>query len=292
LMLTAAIYGFGLIKWFNGKEDWTQASMFLVPWVVSLAVVICFVSVLWEAQFIGFASQQISNVYPTVCMVLALAISVVLCLAAALLPGKDPLGLSDRGRELYVYGVQAILVLLIIHLRVTLPFLFGGWMQSIWPLLVVAIGFAGVGISEWSERRGWKVLANPLRNSGSLLPLLPILAPWISPSQVDQGATMLVAAVGYGMFGFFRASPIYITASILCANIAFWQLLHSCGSSPPLCAYLQQGNSSKIVWHPNSSLRFATRRSVRSTWHRPVKSISKGYRVHLGCRSFWQCCRF
>jgi hypothetical protein len=159
-------------------------------------------------------------------MILALAISVVLCLAAALLPGKDPLGLSDRGRELYVYGVQAILVLLIIHLRVTLPFLFGGWMQSIWPLLVVAIGFAGVGISEWSERRGWKVLANPLRNSGSLLPLLPILAPWISPSQVDQGATMLVAAVGYGMFGFFRASPIYITASILCANIAFWQLLH------------------------------------------------------------------
>jgi len=226
LMLTAAIYGFGLIKWFNGKEDWTQASMFLVPWVVAMAILTCFVSVLGEARFIGFASQQISNMYPTVCMILALAISVVLCLAAALLPGKDPLGLSDRGRELYVYGVQAILVLLIIHLRVTLPFLFGGWMQSIWPLLVVAIGFAGVGISEWSERRGWKVLANPLRNSGSLLPLLPILAPWISPSQVDQGATMLVAAVGYGMFGFFRASPIYITASILCANIAFWQLLH------------------------------------------------------------------
>ena len=274
LMLTAAIFGFGLIKWFDGKEDWAQASMLLVPWIVAMAVVICIVSVLGEVQFIGFASQPISNMYPTVCMILALAISVVFCLGAALLPGKDPLGLSDRGRELYVYGIQAILVLLIIHLRVTLPFLFGGWMQSLWPLLVVVIGFTGVGISEWSERRGWMCLANPLRNSGSLLPLLPILAPWISPSQVDQRATMLVAAIGYGMFGVFRANPIYITASVLCANLAFWQLLYKNDFSfvshpqlwvipPALCVFAAgQFFKNRLVPHQLASIRYASIGSI------------------------------
>lgn len=226
LVLTGGLYGFGLIKWFSGKEDWRQASILLVPWIVALAIFVGLASVFLEVQHLGLRSNQTSELYPTVCMIVSLAISMFLCLAAALLPGKDPLGLSDKGREAYVYGAQAILVLLVIHLRVTLPFLFGGWMRNLWPLLVTAIGFAGVGIAEWSERRGWKVLSNPLRNSGSLLPLLPILSPWIAPSQVDQGVTMLVSAVGYGLFGFFRASPIYITASILCANIAFWQLLY------------------------------------------------------------------
>jgi hypothetical protein len=158
-------------------------------------------------------------------LVLSLLIAIVLSIGAAILPGKDPLGLSQKGKEAYVYGAQAIVVLLIVHLRITMPFLFSGWLQSIWPLLLVALGFAGVGLSQWSERRGLTVLANPLLNSGSLLPLLPVLAPWIAPSNVDQGATMLMSAVGYGMFGYYRASPIYITASILCANIAFWQLL-------------------------------------------------------------------
>ncbi|MFM7926500.1 MAG: hypothetical protein ACKO9Q_02210, partial [Pirellula sp.] len=227
-----------------------------------------------EVQHLGLQSNQIPELYPTVCMIVSLAISMFLCLAAALLPGKDPLGLSDKGREAYVYGAQAILVVLVIHLRVTLPFLFGGWMQNLWPLLVTAIGFAGVGIAEWSERRGWKVLSNPLRNSGSLLPLLPILSPWIAPSQVDQGVTMLVSAVGYGLFGFFRASPIYITASMLCANIAFWQLLYKNDFSfarhpqlwvipPALCVFAAgQFFKDRLTAQQLASIRYASIGSI------------------------------
>jgi hypothetical protein len=80
-------------------------------------------------------------------------------------------------------------------------------------------------MAQWSERRGLSVLANPLFNSGSLLPLLPILSPWIAPSGLDQGITMMMSAVGYGLFGYMRSSPIYTTASILCGNVAFWQIL-------------------------------------------------------------------
>ncbi|MFM8571779.1 MAG: hypothetical protein ACKOAU_09305 [Pirellula sp.] len=225
VVLTAAVYGFGLIKWFGSKKGWEQAGMILVPWIVSLAIIIGATTVFLETQLPSLTVRATADLYSPICLVLSLLIAIVLSIGAAILPGKDPLGLSQKGKEAYVYGAQAIVVLLIVHLRITMPFLFSGWLQSIWPLLVVAIGFAGVGLSQWSERRGLTVLANPLLNSGSLLPLLPVLAPWIAPSNVDQGATMLMSAVGYGMFGYYRASPIYITASILCANIAFWQLL-------------------------------------------------------------------
>lgn len=226
LVLTGALYAFGLIKWFGGKQEWEQASLILTPWLVALAILAGTTAVVMEYEQIGFTGTSTIPWYPAICLILSFTVSILLCLAAALLPGKDPLGSSERDKQGYVYAVQAILVLLVIHLRITMPFLFSGWLQSVWPLVIVGLGFAGVGFAEWSERRGWRVLSNPLRNSGSLLPLLPILAPWISPSNVDQGVTMLVSAVGYGMLGFHRASAIYITASILCANIAFWQLLH------------------------------------------------------------------
>jgi hypothetical protein len=274
LVLTAALYGFGLIKWFTGAEDWKQASFLLVPWIVALAIVVATIAVMMEWSLIRIASDGFVGFYPAVCLILSFVISMILCLAAALLPGKDPLGLSDRGREAYVYAPQAIMVLLVIHLRASMPFLFGGWIQSVWPMLVVAIGFVGIGIAEWSERRGLKVLANPLRNSGSLLPLLPILAPWIAPSQVDQGVTMLVSAVGYGMFGYLRTSPIYITASILCANIAFWQLLHKNDFSvvrhpqlwvipPALCVFAAgQFFKNRMAPQQLASLRYASIGSI------------------------------
>ena len=42
-------------------------------------------------------------------------------LAAALLPGRDPLGLSEKGRTAYVYAAEAILALLFMHVRLTMP---------------------------------------------------------------------------------------------------------------------------------------------------------------------------
>jgi hypothetical protein len=226
LVLTACLYGLGLIKWLGGKSEWEQASLIVSPWVVALSIVVGAFTVFFEIESSYSGRSQPFDIYSTICVLVSFSISIVLCLGAAVLPGRDPFGLSEKYREVYVYGAQAILLMLVIHLRVTMPYLFGGWFQSIWPMLAVLLGFVGVGVGEWAERRGWAVLANPLRNSGSLLPLLPILAPWIAPSKVDHGVTMLASAVGYGMFGFMRSSPIYITAAIVCANLASWQLLH------------------------------------------------------------------
>ncbi len=225
LLLTAGVYGFGLIKWFGGKEEWEWAGSIVVPWLVGLSILVgvLFVGIEFQLHLVNRSIPF--DAYTVICMILSLLIAGGLCLAAALLPGRDPLGLSERGREVYVYAAQAILVLMIVHLRISLPFLFAGWLQSIWPLLAVAIGFSGIAFAEWSQRRGLHVLANPLRNSGSLLPLLPIIGSWAVPSSIDNGVTLFASAIGYGLFGYLRTSPGFITTSIVCANVAFWQIL-------------------------------------------------------------------
>ena len=56
--------------------------------------------------------------------------SMVACMAAALISGRDPFGLSERGRTVYVYLTEALLVMLIMHLRLTMPWLLHLWDSS------------------------------------------------------------------------------------------------------------------------------------------------------------------
>jgi len=226
LTLIAACYGFGLIKWMGLKQEWEQAAFRILPTIVGMAIVGGLVSVGMEYQLSKSEPGFVFANYPTFSVFVSLILAMVLCISAAMLPGRDPLGLSERGREAYVYAAKFVLILLIIHLRLAFPWLFTGLLQQIWPLLLLAIAFVGLGVAEWAERRGWNVLANPLRNSGGLLPLLPVLAPWLAESRIDYGVTLVTAAVGYGLFGFMKRSPLYITACLMAANGAIWYLLH------------------------------------------------------------------
>jgi hypothetical protein len=226
LTLIAASYGFGLIKWMGLKQEWEQAAFRILPTIVGMAIVGGLVSVGLEYQLSKSEPGFVFANYPTFSVFVSLILAMVLCISAAMLPGRDPLGLSERGREAYVYAAKFVLILLIIHLRLAFPWLFTGLLQQIWPLLLLAIAFVGLGVAEWAERRGWNVLANPLRNSGGLLPILPVLAPWLAESRIDYGVTLVTAAVGYGVFGFMKRSPLYITACVMAANGAIWYLLH------------------------------------------------------------------
>jgi hypothetical protein len=99
----------------------------------------------------------------------------------AVLPGRDPLGMSENGRKLYVYAVEVLFLLLFIHVRLTIPVLFQGQLGKYWTLIVMAIAFIGVGLSEFFKRRNLRVLAEPLERTGVFLPLLPLVAFWVRP---------------------------------------------------------------------------------------------------------------
>jgi len=147
-------------------------------------------------------------------------------LAAAMLPGRDPLGLSERGRTAYVYGAEVLLSLLFMHIRCTMPWLFQGWFQQFWPIIVMVIAFIGAGLGEWFRRKNRLVLGEPLENTGALLPLLPVLGFWIVPSRVDYSLLLLAIGILYAGLSVARRSFGFGVLAALSANGGLWYFLN------------------------------------------------------------------
>ena len=159
LALVGALYGFGLVKWFGMKQAWQEAALRCMPGLVATAsgcVLFCLVAD--SASMFGQVSIETGSAVSLVCTILTILVSMALCLAAALLPGRDPLGLSERGRTAYVYAAEILLLGLVVHVRLRLPWLFSGWLQSVWPIVIIGLSFLGLGASEWAKRRRFGVL--------------------------------------------------------------------------------------------------------------------------------------
>ncbi len=71
--------------------------------------------------------------------------------------------------------------MLFFHLRLNIPDLLPPWVGRLWVFVVVGIAFVGVGVSELFQRRGLRVLGDPLQRTAMLLPLVPLLAFLIQP---------------------------------------------------------------------------------------------------------------
>ena len=141
-------------------------------------------------------------------------------------PRSNPLGLSESHRTAYVYAAEAMLALLFLHVRLTMPWLFSGFFTQYWPLIVMAIAFLGVGLSEWFQRSQRQVLAVPLERTGALLPMLPVMGYWIGPTQVHFSVLMLVTGIFYGGLSVLRRSFGFGILAALAVNGGLWYLLH------------------------------------------------------------------
>ena len=226
MSLMGIVYGYGLIKWIGLSQRWCSAAMSVMPYLVGATT--CTVGwVLIEELLLGYEGlYEKMSFAAIVCIGVSLMASIAASLAAALISGRDPFGLSERGRTVYVYVSEAFLVLLVMHFRLTMPWLFGGWVQAVWPLLIVALAFAGLGAAEWAKRNKRQVLADPLERTGMILPVLPLLTYWIVPSQIDYGVSLICASVAYASFGYLRRSILYWGASVITGNAALWYGLH------------------------------------------------------------------
>jgi hypothetical protein len=182
LAAMTAIYGVGLPRLLHRDSQWLAPVRQTGPVLAVLATVQLLVVLGHEAAL--YDPDLAVRTTPLAWWgVLAVAIGFGLLVAAlmffAVMPGRNPLRLSERGRTRYVYAAELVAVLLLVHLRVNVPDLFPPIVGQYWPLVVMGIAFLGVGLGEWFERRGWRTLAEPLRRTGVFLPLLPLVAFWV-----------------------------------------------------------------------------------------------------------------
>ncbi len=218
-----------------------------------LAALTLLVLLVQEFRLYDAARRRTPMAGPEVFIVLAAFVTLMASgILFAVAPGRDPFGLSQRGRTLYVYAVELLLVLLFVHIRLNVPELFRGWAGKYWTIIIVFIAYIGVGLSEFFERRKLAVLAAPIQRTGVFLPLVPLLAFWAKPPAplldfADAHAPGLRPMLGYldklpqnfdsyaflwllvaGLFGLVsltRRSFGFALLAALAANCALWSLL-------------------------------------------------------------------
>ncbi len=226
LAACVVVYGFGLVKFLRRENEWTRAAAKLVPPMAVLTVVLLLAVLGVETMAFMQRGQVQIALWALVLVAVSLLFLIGATLAAALLPGRDPLGLSERGRTIYVYVAEGLAALLFLHIRVTMPWLFGGWFLQFWPLVVMVLAFIGVGLGEVFQRRKQLVLAEPLRTTGAFLPLLPALGYWVLSSQVHYSLLLFSIGLLYASLSVLRQSFFYGMLAALAANGSLWYLLH------------------------------------------------------------------
>jgi hypothetical protein len=225
LLAMAVFYGVGLVKLVRRENAWTTSAGRLVPGLV-LAGAFAVVVVLGSEAYL-FVRDGSANMAPAgiIAVGAALLVTAVACLLAAVVPGRDPLGLSEKQRTFYVYGTEVLVALFCLHLRVTVPQLFTGFVQRYWTIMVMSLAFLGVGLSEWFRRRQQLVLAEPLERTGVLLPLLPVFAFWVTPQDVHYSLVLLAVGGLYAALSIMRRSFGFGLLAVLAANGGLWYFL-------------------------------------------------------------------
>jgi hypothetical protein len=147
------------------------------------------------------------------------------CIELALSPGRDPFNLSERGRMNYVYCAEALTVTAVLHARLTMPWFFGGFFLTWWPLVVMLLAFTGVGLGELFRRRGKLVLAEPLERTGILLPILPVIGLLVLDSDVSYSNLLFLVGLFYGVLSVMRRSFRFGILAVFAGNGGLWTVL-------------------------------------------------------------------
>ncbi|MDZ4782386.1 MAG: hypothetical protein SGJ19_19245, partial [Planctomycetia bacterium] len=220
------IFGFGLVKLLRTDNPWTAVGQQLTPYCIGGALA-ALVAILGGevAYYLANDAVPIADWGKAVVAISLVGLAVA-ALVAAVVPGKDPLGLSERGRQAYVYGAEALLAATFLHIRICLPWLFTGFFTQYWPLILMLISFLGVGLSEWFRRRQQAVLSQPLERTGALLPMLPVAGFWMIDSGTNYSVLLLVVGSLYAALAVLRKSFGFGILAALAANGGLWYFLH------------------------------------------------------------------
>jgi hypothetical protein len=180
----AALYGIVLPRLLPVGSGWAWLARRLAS-PLGLAACAMLLLVLVQEFFLYDPVRRQTPLAPAFIVLVCVAFGVLIgaALTFALSPARDLFRLSERRRTLHVYAAEALLALLLVHLRLCVPDIFPSFLGRFWVFTVMAVAFLGVGLSELCRRRGVRVLADPLQRTAIFLPVLPLAAFLVQPLQ-------------------------------------------------------------------------------------------------------------
>jgi len=218
-------YRFIISRNLADENEWRRGVKAQLPIIGAIGLIALVAILSAEASNYALLKEARAPWWVVIAVFAALVSLFCACIAFALSPGRDPFNLSERGRMNYVYGAEGLTVVTILHARLTMPWLFGGFFVTWWPLVVMLLAFTGVGLGELFRRRGRLVLAEPLERTGILLPILPALSFLMEPSQVSYSDQLFLVGLFYGVLSVMRRSFVFGILAALAGNGGLWTML-------------------------------------------------------------------
>ncbi len=186
LMVAAAMMtllaSVGLARIMPGARRWIASARRVAPVMGTTALAALVAVLVQEAAWFRSAGEVPISAWGIAVVAAALLGLVAACIAFAVVPGLDRLGLTERGRTAYVYAAEGLVLLLGVHFGLCVP----GWftpelLQRYGLLLVMGVAFAGAAMAEWFHRRMIPVLSEPLEWTAFVLPVVPAIGFWLLP---------------------------------------------------------------------------------------------------------------
>jgi len=238
LMVAAVVMtlvaGLGLRRLLPETSDWTESGRKITRLFGGLALLTLAAVLVQEGLFFKDLKTGTPMAWPAMVAVgLALAALIAACIAFAVRPDWDPLGLDERQRQVYVYAAEVLAGLIGLHIFLAMPWLFTrGLVRRFWMLILMAVAFAGSGLSEWFQRRHVPVLSEPLRKTALLLPLAPAIGYWFMKGTTGETwflghaspAMWFLMGLFYGWMALNKRSIWLGTLAVLAGNTGLWTL--------------------------------------------------------------------
>jgi len=137
---------------------------------------------------------------------------------------------STRG-EWWVYGAEGIVIIGLLHTFFLAPPWLRGWLSgAAWPFVIYGIAVLGIAAASWAERSGSRVMVRPLRQSGFLLPLVPLLGAWAHLSPGHLTGSLAVGAFVYAALAVWRKSFWLTLGAAVFLNATYWNMLMESGA--------------------------------------------------------------
>lgn len=244
LVMLAAAFGPTVLRQHRADDkidarepDWIAAAQRSVPYLAGVAL-LTFAAVLvhegaYYLLYCGRYDAVPMKPAAGIVVLTALGAMVLASLVFAVVPRLDPLRLDDRRRQAYVYLAEFLILLLVCHVKCTMPHLFRlGIIRDYWMLIAMGIAFAGTSLSELFHRRGMPVLAQPLARTAMLLPLAPALGFFFLPAETRDAwqlagrspAVWFLASLFYGILATSQRKARFAAASAVAMNVGLWVL--------------------------------------------------------------------
>ncbi len=224
VLATAAVLYSVVPRWLRSSERWTKT---LLEMGLACAVVATlFLFLLNVQEWVAFVPKVGSGLSAIAAWAVVLAgvplVASLILFAVQILDTQDRFEETLNHRKGLVYWAQWLVASLLLHLFLSVPWLFQLEIREYWPYVAMAICFAGVGISHVLKSRNLEVLSDPLFSTASIIPIGVAIAYFTVHSSADGGTLMLIAGLAYLVMSYLNQSMASGLVAIMFGNMALW----------------------------------------------------------------------